>query len=64
MPEMSGVELAAHLEREWPEIHILPIAGHAGEHGSRTKHPILDKPFTMNDFLLKLDEVFGSRVRP
>ena len=61
MPGMSGVELAAQLEHEWPEIRILLISGHAGEHVSQIKHPILGKPFTMNAFLLKLDEVLGAR---
>lgn len=59
MPGMNGIDLVAQLEREWPDIHILFISGHVGEHGSRIKHPILGKPFTMTDLLLKLDEVLG-----
>lgn len=60
MPGMSGIEFAAQLERERPGIRILLISGYAGKHGSRIKHPILDKPFTMNDLLLKVAEVLEN----
>jgi hypothetical protein len=61
---LSGVELAAQMEREWLVIRILLISGHAGEQSGQTRYTILEKPFTMQDFLLKLAEVLGSRVKP
>lgn len=63
MPGMSGVEMAAQMESKWPGIRILLISGHTGEHGSDIKHPVLGKPFTMKDFLIKLDEVLRRGAR-
>jgi two-component system, cell cycle sensor histidine kinase and response regulator CckA len=60
MPGMSGVELAARVNEQWPSLPVLFVSGHLDE-GSVGRHPLADdadllaKPFTPDQL--------GHRVR-
>lgn len=58
--EMCGTELTAQLERERPGIRNLFISDHADVHEFSLQRPVLDKPFTMDDLLLKVAEVLRN----
>ena len=65
MPQMSGVELAAHLSLARPDIKILLMSGYTDEAitfdgATADKLPFLAKPFLPADFLLKIREVLDS----
>ena len=51
MPEMTGTELAAEVQRLYPDIAILYVTGYVGEAGDAEElagRELLRKPFTVN----------------
>jgi len=47
MPQMTGVQLAKAIERDWPHIPVLIATGYAEiEPGTANVRPKLAKPFT------------------
>lgn len=61
MAGLSGIELALRVEQERPGIRIILITGYAGMLERQPDHPILEKPFTKNDLLFKVDEILGGK---
>jgi len=65
MPEMSGIELWAHLRQKRPEIKRLFISGYASDrvaqYGvSESIEPFLQKPFTTGILAAKLRMIFSA----
>jgi hypothetical protein len=62
MPRMSGPQLAEHVERELPGVHVLFMSGFAqpildsGEHLGRGV-PLIEKPFSGPALLAKVNQV-------
>ncbi len=62
MPGMNGFDLAERIAERWPGIKILFISGLANDCGVRRKlsdRPILQKPFTHDDFTNKVHELLA-----
>jgi DNA-binding response OmpR family regulator len=64
LPGMSGLDLAAHLEREFPTIPVLYISGHADSLAMdcisyRSPSFVLLKPFTMDTLVQRVDLLLG-----
>jgi signal transduction histidine kinase/ActR/RegA family two-component response regulator len=59
MPNMSGLELADRLRRDYPEIAVVLMTGYseALEAGVRTDRPVVAKPFAVNELV----SAFGTR---
>jgi CheY-like chemotaxis protein len=63
MPETTGLELAARIDREMPECRILMLTAYStnlakvGEHSQRMKRPlnVLSKPCRPEDLLREAD---------
>jgi signal transduction histidine kinase/CheY-like chemotaxis protein len=65
MPELSGYELAERIREMHPHIKTLYISGYTDDatvhHGSSGKRaPFLQKPFTTQDLIRKIREVFAG----
>ncbi len=65
MPKMSGPELALHATRLRPDMKLIYMSGHAvtNLHSGDTwpdAHAFLDKPFTPDALLLKIQEVLQA----
>ena len=45
MPRMSGLELAAHVKSEFPDLRMILVSGY--ESGRNTPFPLLPKPFQL-----------------
>jgi DNA-binding response OmpR family regulator len=66
MGKMSGIELCRHIREERPETQVLFISAMA--HRIRESLPVLQKPFTPQQFVARVAEVLsmsesgGSRV--
>jgi PAS domain S-box-containing protein len=65
MPNMSGIELCAHLRKIRPDIKLLYMSGYAGQqlgHYGKFEQEIefLEKPFTRNSLLKKVRAVLDS----
>jgi CheY-like chemotaxis protein len=68
MPQMSGPELAGHLERSSPHIRVLYMSGYTDEaivHHGVLKEGVafLEKPFTPDALALKVREVLDSPIQ-
>jgi len=63
MPGMSGSELALRLTATYPELRVLYVSGYAADlpspRGALADHDFLAKPFGVNAFARKVDEVLG-----
>jgi CheY-like chemotaxis protein len=65
MPGMSGRELGEQVRARQPGIKVLYMSGYADDamlrHGlERGKFPFIQKPFTLQDFGLKVREALGG----
>jgi CheY-like chemotaxis protein len=66
MPRLDGIELAARVWDDWPDMRILFMSGHAAEvlaeHGLEYLDvPFLAKPFTRDEALAKVREALERR---
>jgi DNA-binding response OmpR family regulator len=66
MPVMDGVQLARHIQEQWPEKRILFTSGHAAEvlmqHGLKSLDvPFLAKPYTRDEALAKVRQALERR---
>jgi PAS domain S-box-containing protein len=60
MPQMTGMQLAAAIKVEWPDLPILLVSGYAELPSKRSfEVPKLAKPFTLDD----LEEAVGRTIR-
>jgi CheY-like chemotaxis protein len=63
MPGMSGPELTQRMKELCPEARVLYISGYADRafqhHGVQEGVPILEKPYSGSDLLMKVQEVLG-----
>ena len=57
---ISGGELAKQLEYEQPGVRFLLVSMSACELASSLQYPVLSKPFTIDDLLLKVAQVVGT----
>ena len=67
MPEMDGVDLAAHITKRHPEIQVLYMSGYGGEalqkHDMpRSDHDLLRKPFHARELLAKVQAALGPQT--
>jgi CheY-like chemotaxis protein len=63
MPGMTGVELAAAIRLEWPDVPVLLATGYAElPAGSDPSLPKLNKPFLQATLLRTISEVMDGRV--
>ncbi|HMG48821.1 MAG TPA: ATP-binding protein [Allosphingosinicella sp.] len=65
MPEMTGTELAAEVERLYPGIGILYVTGYVGEAGDADDlagREVLRKPFTVNALASAVAAALARRV--
>jgi CheY-like chemotaxis protein len=62
MPRMDGHELAATIMRRWPDVRVLFMTGYpsAALIGG-LPGPVVMKPFSSENLLAAVHEVFGSR---
>jgi two-component system, cell cycle sensor histidine kinase and response regulator CckA len=65
MPGMSGLELISHLKERGLEKRWLLVSGYPGEaftnaHGLNERLPLLRKPFTAEQLLRTIHEIFDS----
>ena len=49
MPRMSGLELAAHVKSEFPDLRMILVSGY--ESGRHAPFPLLPKPFHLPDLI-------------
>ncbi len=69
MPGMSGLDLAAELERELPGIRILYISGYGSSVamesiGRRAPEYVLLKPFTPSEMIERVQKLLSIQDRP
>jgi signal transduction histidine kinase/DNA-binding response OmpR family regulator len=67
LPGMSGVELAAEVRRQWPDMRIVVASGYDSSHLKRGDllpdgSTVLGKPFKMDDLQMLLDEFLRERA--
>src|SRR5690349_15657895 len=65
MPGMSGLELVGYATDRWPNIKILFISGFATDAAIRrgiSKHPFLQKPFTRDQLMGKVQQILNHAV--
>ena len=67
MPEMDGVDLAAHVTERHPEIQVLYMSGYGGEalreHDMpQSDHDLLRKPFHARELLTKVRAALGQQA--
>ena len=64
MPRMSGPALIATLRERWPRVLALLTSGYeVGEiagSGARAATAFLQKPFTLNDLVARVESMLGS----
>jgi len=61
MPQMTGVQLADEIRKEWPAVHVILATGYAElAPGDATDVPRLAKPFTLNELA---DKVAATRSK-
>jgi PAS domain S-box-containing protein len=64
MPEMDGLELRRHLRAHYPRLPVLLMSGYSEEAITHLGHeplgPVLEKPFTLEGLLGKVDEMLTS----
>jgi len=65
MPNMDGLALARHLGKSHPALPVLFISGHPDDQAMRdileSGRPLLQKPFTGEELIRRLDEVLRGR---
>jgi len=64
MPEMDGATLVKTIAEELPRTKVLMVSGYAEDHLVRENlrvdgHRFLAKPFTEDDLLAEIDEMFA-----
>jgi len=68
MPGMSGPELVALIDAQFPEVRILFVTGYVGERGDADTfagHDVLRKPFTLHALSERVADAFPrERARP
>lgn len=57
MPGMSGMELAAAIRAEWPDLPVLIVSGHSEDGASGHEFPRLIKPFREADLARAISEI-------
>jgi DNA-binding NtrC family response regulator len=66
MPEMSGVELAKRIVRFRPDIRVIYMSGYRrdglAQQGLRNDMIFLQKPFQMEELILKVREALESKT--
>ena len=64
MPEMDGLELRRHLRAHYPRLPVLLMSGYSEEAITHLGHeplgPVLEKPFTLEGLLAKVEEMLTS----
>lgn len=60
MPDMTGVELAQALRKDWPELPIVLATGYSELPGS-PPFPMIGKPFSENDLAKMIAEALSRR---
>jgi PAS domain S-box-containing protein len=64
MPAMDGLELRRHLRAHHPAVPVLLMSGYSEEAIRSLAHeppgPVLEKPFTREDLLAKVEELLAS----
>lgn len=64
MPRMSGPALIATLRERWPRVRALLTSGYEVEEiagsGARAATAFLQKPFTLNDLVARVESMLGS----
>ena len=63
MPEMTGTELAAEVQRRRPDMRILFVTGYVGEAGDAddlSGHAVLRKPFTVAALAASVEAALGG----
>jgi PAS domain S-box-containing protein len=64
MPEMTGLQLADAIKKEWPDLPVILATGYAEiEPGSESDLPKLSKPFTEAELAKKVAEIIPSTPR-
>ncbi len=69
MPEMSGLELAAELRNDYPDIRVLFASGYTADFFSSGKYrvaagSILEKPFVLETLARKVRQVLDESAEP
>ena len=67
MPEMGGSEMAAHLQKDNPELKILCVSGYSGEHNKHSGKldenvNFLHKPYSISELAAKVREILNNDV--
>ncbi len=65
MPEMDGIALSLKATKSWPDMKILMMSGYANQRQRAHNldflaHDIISKPFTLDDLVAKVREVFDK----
>ena len=64
MPQMTGLQLAEAIKKEWPDLPVMLATGFAEmEQEMRSSLPKLSKPFTEAELAEELELSFQERAR-
>lgn len=59
MPDMTGVELAAAIRKEWPDLPVILATGYSDLPVGSPDYPMLAKPFTEKDIARAIAQALG-----